>query len=101
MKPLQTSGKIIKRILFNKYLLVLVVFAVIITFLSEHNLISRWKTDRNIAQLEQEIKFHENEIVANKQKLSDLQSSNENIEKYAREQFLMKKDDEEIFIIKE
>ena len=101
MTPLKKSGKLIKRIFLNKYLLVLVVFGVFITFFDEYNLISRWNTNRKIAQLEQEIKFHKEEIESNKQKMAELQSSDENLEKFAREQFLMKKDDEDVFIIKE
>ena len=101
MTPLKKSGKLIKRIFLNKYLLVLVVFGVIIVFFAEHNLISRWNTNRKIAQLEQEIKFHKEEIESNKRKMAELQSSDENLEKFAREQFLMKKDDEDVFIIKE
>ena len=101
MESLQKSRKLIKRIFLNKYLFVLVVFGVFITFFDENNLISRWNTSRKIAQLERELKFHQEEIEKNKQKMSELQSSDEDLEKFAREQFFMKKDDEEIFIIKE
>ena len=95
------SGNLIKRILLNKYLLVLIVFGIFITFFDEYNLISRWNTYLKTKQLEQEVKFYKEEIENNKQKMIELQSSNENLEKFAREQFLMKKDDEDVFIIKE
>ena len=98
---MEKPGKLIKRIFINKYVFVFVVFTVFVTFFDEYNLVSRWRTARKIVQLEQELKFHEEEIKTNKQKMSDLQSSDENLEKFAREQFLMKKDDEDIFIIKE
>ena len=101
MAALQKPWKIIKRIFLNKYLFVLVVFGVFITLFDEYNLISRWNTSRKIAHLEQEVKFYEQEIENNKEKMSELQSSDENLEKFAREQFLMKKDDEDIFIVKE
>ncbi len=98
---MEKIGKFIKRIFINKYVFVLIVFGVFVVFFDEYNLISRWNTARKITQLESELKFHEEEIKANKQKIMDLQSSDENLEKFAREQYLMKKDDEDIFIIKE
>jgi len=41
------------------------------------------------------------EIKTNKQKKNELQSSNENLEKFAREHYYMKRENEDIFIIKE
>jgi len=95
------TGKKLKSILLNKYLIVFVVFAVFVTFFDEHNLINRWKTGQKIGQLEKELKFYQNEIKSTKQKKNELQSSKENLEKFAREQYLMKKENEDIFIIKE
>ena len=67
----------------------------------QHNLISRWRTGQHIKQLKQEISHYENEIENNKRKMQELQSSDENLEKFAREQYLMKKKDEDIFIMGE
>ena len=90
-----------KPILLNKYLLTLIGFAVIITFVGEYNLIKRWQTTRSIKQLEREISFYNNEIESNKAKMQELQSSDENLEKFAREQYFMKKANEDIFIVNE
>ncbi|GHV43458.1 hypothetical protein FACS1894180_2590 [Bacteroidia bacterium] len=95
-----TKNKI-KRILLNKYVIVLLVFAVIVVFFDDHNLISRFATDRKINKMEKEIQHFQTEINSNKQKIHELQSDNENIEKFAREHYLMKKKNEEIFIIEE
>lgn len=92
---------IIKPVVLNKYLLVLAVFIIFVTFFDNHNLISRWRTSKNIKQLEKEISHYRNEIESNKQKKEELQSSDENLEKFAREQYLMKKENEDIFIIEE
>jgi len=90
-----------KPIFLNKYLLLLIGFAVLITFIGEYNLIKRWQTTRNIKQLEREIVFYKNEIETNLEKMKELQSSNENLEKFAREQYLMKRPNEDIFIVSE
>lgn len=101
MSILLRIGKKITSVLFNKYLLVFVTFAVFVTFFDDHNLIQRWETYRKISRLEEELKFYQEEIKATKQKKNELQSSNENLEKFAREHYYLKKEDEDIFIIKE
>ncbi|NDV47640.1 septum formation initiator family protein [Paludibacter sp. 221] len=91
----------IKPIVLNKYLLALVIFVVFVMFFDNHNMIKRWKIDRNVKQLEKEISYYKGEIEKSKEKMDELQSSDENLEKFAREQYLMKKENEDIFIIEE
>jgi cell division protein DivIC len=91
----------LKKILLNKYLIVFVAFAVWVTFFDEHSLIHRFGSYRRISLMEKELKFYQDEIKANRQKKNELQSSDENLEKFAREHYFMKRQDEDIFIIKE
>jgi cell division protein FtsB len=91
--------KYVKPVVANKYLFVLVLFGVWITFFDENNLISRYKYDRKIRKISQEINYYEKEIEQSKRKMLELKSNRENLEKFAREQYLMKAPDEEIFII--
>lgn len=99
-EPAKPKKKLIS-LLVNKYLIVFLTFAVFVTFFDEHNLIHRWQTARKIDKLEDELKFYQDEIKATRQKKRELQSSNENLEKFAREHYYLKSDDEDIFIIKE
>jgi len=101
MSFISKTGNKLKLIFLNKYLIVFVVFTVFITFFDEHNLINRWRTHQKINQLEEEYEFFQEEIKATKQKKNELESNNQNLEKFAREQYLMKKENEDIFIIKE
>jgi cell division protein DivIC len=98
--PETKRGKF-KSLLLNKYLIVFLSFAVFVTFFDEHNLIERWKMSRKISQLQEELKFYQEEIKTTRQKKNELQSSDQNLEKFAREQYYMKKENEDIFIIKE
>jgi len=91
----------LKKIFLNKYLIVFVAFAVWVTFFDEHSLIHRFQSHRRISQMENEYKYYQDEINATKQKKTELQSSDENLEKFAREHYFMKRQDEDIFIIKE
>ena len=94
-------GKNLRLILLNKYVIVFLAFTVFVTFFDEHNLIQRWKSYQKINQLEEELDFYKEEIKATKLKKNQLQSSKENLEKFAREHYLMHKENEDIFIIKE
>ena len=89
------------RIILNKYVVTLVGFFIFLIFFDNHNLISRWETSRKINSMEKEIKFYQSEIDKNKAKMNEMQTSDESLEKYAREQYHLKKDSEDVFIIKE
>jgi len=101
MSEFKTKGNKLRKIFLNKYLIVLLIFTVLVTFFDEHSFIHRWQSHRRIVQMEKELKFYQNEIKTTRQKKIELQSSNENLEKFAREHYFMKKENEDIFIIKE
>lgn len=84
---------------FNKYLIVLVGFIVWIMFFDGNNLMQHRKNLAELEQLESQVEFYKQKIEADKRKLYELQTNDENLEKFAREQFLMKKADEDIFVI--
>lgn len=91
----------VPKILLNKYLIVTVVFLVFMFFFDHNNLISRWKTGRKISEMEKEIKYYQSEIDKNKKKMVDMRSGSETLEKYAREEYYLKKDSEDVYIINE
>ncbi len=95
----ETYFKYVKPVFGNKYIFVIVLFGVWMTFFDENNLLSRFEYDQKIRKLDNEITYYEKEIEQSTRKKSELQSSNENLEKFAREQYLMKKANEDIFII--
>ncbi|MCE5332119.1 MAG: septum formation initiator family protein [Bacteroidales bacterium] len=101
MPFLAKTWKFIKPVLLNKYLIVLLGFAVFITFFDQHNLIQRWETHRKIRQLEKEYKYYQDEITNDKLEMQKLQNDDQYLEKFAREHYHMKNKDEEIFIIKD
>ena len=84
----------------NKYLLVIGAFIFYILFLDENSLMHRMRLTTQERELKKEIKYYRDKIDKDAQKLEELHSSDENLEKFAREQYLMKQPDEEIFIIK-
>ena len=101
MATFEKTGKRLSKIFLNKYLIVLVVFGVFVTFFDEHSLIHRWQSHQRISRMQDELKFYQEEIKSTKQKKTELQSSDANLEKFAREHYFMKRKSEDIFIIKE
>jgi hypothetical protein len=98
------SKKIFNRylnLLKNKYILTSILFVIWVLFFDQNNLLDRKKYVNEYKQLLKDKEYYLQKIEEDKKKLEELQTNNENLEKFAREQYLMKKDDEEIFIIKE
>lgn len=75
-------------------------FVVVMLFVfSDSNIGKRIDSDREIRSLKKQIEFYKKQIEADKAKLYELQSDKDNLEKFARENYLMKKENEEVFVI--
>ncbi|MDR0572830.1 MAG: septum formation initiator family protein [Tannerella sp.] len=85
----------------NKYWIVAIIFLAVTFFLGDSNLYNRYKYDEKIRFLENEINRYKKELEQNKQKIRELQTDKVGLEQFAREEYLMKKEDEDIFIIEE
>lgn len=83
----------------NKYLLTIIIFFVWLLLLDSNNLISRYKEMKNLRKLKSEKEYYVQRIEEDKRKLHELKTDNQNLEKFAREQYRMKKPDEDLYII--
>jgi cell division protein FtsB len=83
----------------NKYLLTLIIFIIWILLLDSNNLISRYKEMKNLRKLKSEREYYVKRIEEDKRKLYELKTDDRNLEKFAREQYRMKKPDEDLYII--
>ncbi len=86
-------------VLRNKYILTITIFIVWILLLDSNNLISRWKEMKNLKKLKAEKEYYVQRIEEDKRKLQELRTSDRNLEKFAREQYRMKRPDEDLYII--
>ena len=82
----------------HKYLITVVAFLVIIVFLDENSLIQRAKHQQEIKELTNEIEKYRKQYEEDTEKLKELTNNPEALEKIAREKYLMKKPNEDIFI---
>ena len=80
-------------------LIILVALIAMLFFFSDSSLLKRIKYEHEIRDLKAQIEYYRKQTETDKAKLNELQSSLENLEKYARENYLMKKENEEIFVI--
>ena len=85
----------------HKYLITIAAFLVIIVFLDENSLIQRAKHQQEINTLNSEITKYRKQFEDDTEKLKELTNNPEAMEKIAREKYLMKKPNEDIFIFEE
>ena len=83
----------------NKYVLTSVLFVLWMLMFDQNNLNERRKNNRDYNQLLKEQEYFQKKIEENRKRIQELKTNNDNLEKFAREQYLMKKDNEDIFII--
>ena len=87
--------------LFNKYVLTCAIFAVILTFCGEQSIIHRIERARHIAELEEEVKSYEQRLEETARRLDEIDSNSDNLEKYARERYLMHESGEDVYVFDE
>lgn len=85
----------------NKYVLTIAGFIIWLTFFSQYNLMERARLAGNLKDLQREKKYYIEQIKRDSARLHQLSTGTEELEKYAREQFYMKKPNEDIFVVVE
>lgn len=101
MEQIKKYAKIIRRLFRNKYLVTFALFFVWVLIFDQNNLFERLKLIREVNMLEEDRDYYLDRIVIDSARLIELKTSADNLEKFAREQYLMKKKNEEIFVIVE
>ena len=79
--------------------LFVVVFIFIMVFIDNNSLIQRYEYNKKIKELQKEIKHYNQIIEEGRLQLEELRSNDDLLKKFAREKFLMKKPNEDIFLI--
>jgi cell division protein DivIC len=89
----------LKSIITNKYLLSGIAFAVWMTFFDRNDIALQLKRTHELNKLQESEKVMTARIVNTKKELGLLKTNPQTLEKYAREKYIMKKDNEDIFVI--
>jgi cell division protein DivIC len=84
----------------NKYVLTAIGFGIWILFIDDRDFITtHFRHVRELHKLEAQKKFYENQISTVQAELDQLKRNPATLEKYARERYLMKRDNEDVYVI--
>jgi cell division protein DivIC len=83
----------------NKYYLTLTIFIIWIILLDANNLVERFSQISELHKLKNDREYYVKKIEEDRRKLNELKTNNHNLEKFAREQYKMKRKDEDLYII--
>ena len=94
-------GQRLLHLVKNKFLIVSLAFVVWMLFFDRNDLTSQLHYKKQKANLEKQKDFYNKEIAEIEKNLEELSSDPVKLEKFAREKYLMKKENEDLFIIVE
>ena len=86
-------------IIRNKYVFTGVAFLLWVSFFDENSLIDQVRGTHKVSQLEESMDFYSKEIRKSQEDLNVLATDQERLERFAREKYLMKKENEDIFVL--
>lgn len=86
------------RFISNKYVLILVLFVVWMFFFDANSFLIHHELDSEIDALQDNAEFYQKEIEHDRAFIEKMEDSNE-MEKFAREKYYLKKENEDIYII--
>jgi cell division protein DivIC len=95
---MQFTVKFLK-VLRNKYIAALVGFVILMLFIDHNDIFVQMNRQRQLNELIASRHFYEQQIEQTKKNLADLQNNPAALERYAREKFLLRRDNEDLFIV--
>lgn len=91
--------KFFRKYIHNKYFYTGLAFVVWMVFFDQENFIVQYRLSNNLNDLRQKKAYYQEEINKNEMAIHKLENDSSQIEKFAREKYFMKKDNEEVFVI--
>ena len=84
----------------NKYFIATLVFVAFIAFFDDRDLVTNYHHRKQLNELQKSAEYYRQEIEKTKAELNQLKTDAATLEKYAREKYLMKRDNEAVYIIR-
>ena len=85
-------------ILKNKYFLTTLAIIAWLLFFDKNDVFTQWDLIQKCKNLEKEKSYYISAIENNKLSLNELQTNKKSLETFAREKYLMKRDNEDVFV---
>lgn len=70
-----------------------------IAIFDRNDIWTTWKNHRELSRMEEQAAWYAEEIARTKEQLNEIASDQALLEKFARERYLMKRDNEDIFVL--
>ena len=83
----------------NKFFLVTLAFVVWMIFFDKNDLFSQYEYRTQVNKLKKERDFYKAQTDQVTKELNELTSNRQQLEKFAREKYLMKKDNEDVYLV--
>jgi cell division protein DivIC len=87
------------RLFRNKYLITLIAFAIWMLFFDQNKLGNRHRLNTNLHNLKQQKEYYLQEIEKNRIMTEALRHDSAFLERFARENYLMKRDNEDVYVV--
>jgi cell division protein FtsB len=87
------------KIIKSKYFLTTIGIIVWLLFFDKNDMFSQAELMAKLNKLKTERSYYQAEIQNNKNAIEELKTNKKSLEKFAREKYLMKKDDEDVYVI--
>ncbi|PCJ27428.1 MAG: septum formation initiator [Flavobacteriales bacterium] len=82
----------------NKYAFSILFFLIYVSFFDQNNIIIQYSYHSQLSSLESEKYYYNQAIKKTSKELTDLTKDPSSLEKFARENYFMKKENEEVFV---
>ncbi len=86
------------KMIANRYILVLIFFAIWMLFLDNYSYLEHRVLNQEIDEIEDNIDYYKSEIKKDSANIKHLKN-NDRVERFAREKYYMKRENEDIYII--
>ncbi|MCX6231562.1 MAG: septum formation initiator family protein [Bacteroidetes bacterium] len=83
----------------NKYIITILAFAIWMIAIDKNNMIAQYKLRKDLIDLRAKKIYYTKEIEKDKKEIYELNTNMKTLEKFAREKYLLKRDNEDIFLI--
>jgi len=90
-----------KKLVQNKYVVASILFMVWVTFINDIDLIFIMKSKSELNEMKEQLDYYEEQNQQTSESLAEITSDKNTLERFAREQYFMKRSNEDIFVIRE
>lgn len=88
-----------KKVFLNKYSVTILIFLTWLLFFDKNDIFTQRDLNRQLKKLYDEKKYYLSEIQKNKETSDELKNNVQSIERYAREKYWMKRDNEDVYVV--